>query len=157
FRAGTVDRLGIGQAALRALNPRLIYCSISGYGQSGPEAKRPGYDFIMQAEGGIMAITGHADSQPLRVGVAITDLACGMIAVQSILAALYERERTGQGQYLDLALFDSALNLLANIGSGYLNTGVVPPRSGNAHGSIVPYQVFETRDRPLALAVGNDR
>ena len=157
FRAGTADRLGIGWGALRNINPKLIYCSISAYGQKGLHANRPGYDFVMQAEGGMMAITGEADGQPLRVGVAITDLACGMVATQSILAALFERERTGEGQYLDLALFDNALNLLANIGSGYLNTGMAPARYGNAHPTVVPYQMFETSDGGLALAVGNDR
>jgi crotonobetainyl-CoA:carnitine CoA-transferase CaiB-like acyl-CoA transferase len=157
FRAGTADRLGVGWAALQAINPSLIYCSISGYGQSGNDAERPGYDFVMQAESGLMAITGENGGDPMRMGVAITDIACGMVAAQSILAALYERQNTGKGQYIDLALFDCALNLLINVGSGYLNTGISPKRYGNAHPTVVPYQVFETADGSFALAVGNDR
>lgn len=157
FRSGIADRLGVGWKALSALNPGLVYCSISGYGQSGPDAARPGYDFVMQAECGLMSITGEAEGEPMRVGVAITDVVCGMIAVQSILAALYERQTTGNGQYIDLALHDCALNLLVNIGSGYLNTGKAPKRYGNAHPTVVPYQIFEAADGRFALAVGNDR
>lgn len=157
FRSGTADRLGVGFEALRAINPRLIYCSISGYGSDGPDAERPGYDFVMQAESGLMAITGDHNGEPMRMGVAITDVACGMIATQSILAALYERQRTGEGQHIDIALFDCALNLLVNVGSGYLNTGNAPQRYGNAHPTVVPYQIFETADGNFALAVGNDR
>jgi len=157
FRAGTADRLGVGWEALRAVNPRLIYCSISGYGQTGPDATRPGYDFVMQAESGLMAITGEATGEPMRVGVAITDVVCGMVAAQSILAALFERQATGKGQFLDLALFDCALNLLINVGSGYLNTGRESGRFGNAHPTVVPYQIFDTSDGRFALAVGNDR
>ena len=157
FRAGIADRLGVGWKALSALNPRLVYCSISGYGQTGPDAARPGYDFVMQAECGLMSITGEAEGEPMRVGVAITDIVCGMVAVQSILAALYERQASGEGQYIDLALHDCALNLLVNIGSGYLNTGKAPKRYGNAHPTVVPYQIFEASDGRFALAVGNDR
>lgn len=157
FRSGTAERLGVGWQALREINPKLIYCSISGYGQTGPDATRPGYDFVMQAESGLMAITGEASGDPLRVGVAITDIVCGMVAAQSILAALFEREKTGEGQYVDLALFDCALSLLINVGSGYLNTGHAPQRYGNAHPTVVPYQIFETSDGGLALAVGNDK
>ncbi|RVB54931.1 MULTISPECIES: CoA transferase, partial [unclassified Mesorhizobium] len=122
FRSGTADRLGVGFKELSASNPRLIYCSISGYGQTGPDAGRPGYDFVMQAESGLMAITGESNGEPMRVGVAITDIVCGMVATQSILAALYERATTGKGQFLDLSLIDCALSLLINVGSGYLNT-----------------------------------
>ncbi len=157
FRSGIADRLGVGWKALSALNPRLIYCSISGYGQTGPDADRPGYDFVMQAECGLMAITGEKDGDPMRVGVAITDVVCGMVATQSILAALIERGQTGAGQFIDLALFDCALSLLINVGSGYLNTGHAPNRYGNAHPTVVPYQVFETSDGRFALAVGNDK
>lgn len=157
FRSGTAERLGVGWRELSAQNPGLIYCSISGYGQTGPDAQRPGYDFVIQAESGLMAITGEADGNPMRVGVAVTDVVCGMVATQSILAALYERQKTGKGQFLDLALFDCALNLLINVGSGYLNTGHAPNRFGNAHPTVVPYQIFETRDGGFALAVGNDR
>lgn len=157
FRAGTADRLGVGWESLREMNPRLIYCSISGYGQTGYDAERPGYDFVMQAESGLMAITGDSGGDPMRVGVAITDIACGMVASQSIIAALYERKTTGEGQFIDLALFDCALNLLINVGSGYLNTGKAPARYGNAHPTVVPYQILETSDGGFALAVGNDR
>jgi crotonobetainyl-CoA:carnitine CoA-transferase CaiB-like acyl-CoA transferase len=157
FRAGTVERLGIGYDAVRALNPGVVYCSISGYGQTGPERTRPGYDFIMQAESGLMSITGEADGPPNRLGVAFTDVVAGMVATQSILAALYQRRDTGTGQFIDLALLDSTLNLLINIGSGYLNGGAEPARYGNAHPTVVPYQLFDTSDGAFALAVGNDR
>ena len=157
FRAGTVDRLGIGYEDIRKINPRVIYCSISGYGQSGPERERPGYDFIMQAESGLMSITGQEDGPPSRLGVAFTDIVAGMIATQSVLAALYQRRETALGQYIDVALLDSTLNMLINVGTGYLNAGVEPLRYGNAHPTVVPYQVFETADGVFALAVGNDR
>lgn len=157
FRAGTMDRLGIGYDDLRAINPGLVYCSISGYGQTGPERDRPGYDFIMQAESGLMSITGEVDGPPNRLGVAFTDVVAGMVATQSILAALYQRRDTGQGQFIDLALLDTTLNLLINVGTGYLNAGADPVRYGNAHPTVVPYQVFDTSDGTFALAVGNDR
>lgn len=157
FRGGTAARLGVGWEQLSEANPGLIYCSISGYGQTGPDAQRPGYDFVVQAESGLMAITGDRSGDPMRVGVAVTDVVCGMVATQSILAALYERQKTGKGQFLDLALFDCALNLLINVGTGYLNTGHAPNRFGNAHPTVVPYQIFDTQDGGLALAVGNDR
>jgi crotonobetainyl-CoA:carnitine CoA-transferase CaiB-like acyl-CoA transferase len=157
FRPGTCDRLGIGFDALKKINPGIIFCSISGYGQKGPERDRPGYDFVMQAESGLMSITGEKDGPPSRLGVAFTDVVAGMIATQSILAALYQRRDTGEGQYIDVALLDSALNLLINIGTGYLNAGVAPERYGNAHPTVVPYQLFETSDGAFALACGNDR
>ena len=157
FRAGTVDRLGLGYRQIRELNPGIVYCSISGYGQTGPEARRPGYDFIMQAESGLMAITGAADGPPNRLGVAFTDVVAGMVATQSILAALHQRRDTGQGQYIDVALLDSALNLLVNVGTAYLNAGVEATRYGNAHPTVVPYQLFDASDGHFALAVGNDR
>lgn len=157
FRAGTAKRLGIGYDDLRAINPRLVYCSISGYGQSGPEAQRPGYDFIMQAESGLMSITGEPDGPPNRLGVAFTDVVAGMVATQSILAALYQRRDTGEGQYIDIALLDCTLNLLINVATGYLNVGVDGRRYGNAHPTVVPYQIFEAADGSFALAVGNDR
>jgi crotonobetainyl-CoA:carnitine CoA-transferase CaiB-like acyl-CoA transferase len=142
--------------ALSAVNPRLIHCSITGYGRDNPLENRPGYDFIIQAESGFMSITGEKDGEPMRLGVAFIDLVTGMNAVQGILAALYEREKSGLGQSVDIALSDSALHFLANIASGYLNTGKVPQRYGNAHASIVPYQLFNTADGSIALAVGND-
>jgi crotonobetainyl-CoA:carnitine CoA-transferase CaiB-like acyl-CoA transferase len=157
FRAGTVDRLGIGYKDITRINPGVVYCSISGYGQTGPEANRPGYDFIMQAESGLMSITGQADGPPNRLGVAFTDVVAGMVATQSILAALYHRRDTGKGQFIDVALLDSALNLLINVGTAYLNAGVEATRYGNAHPTVVPYQLFTASDGPFALAVGNDR
>jgi crotonobetainyl-CoA:carnitine CoA-transferase CaiB-like acyl-CoA transferase len=157
FRAGTVDRLGIGYQDIRKFNPGVVYCSISGYGQTGPEATRPGYDFIMQAESGLMSITGAADGPPNRLGVAFTDVVAGMVATQSVLAALYQRRETGVGQYIDVALLDSTLNLLINVGTAYLNAGVEATRYGNAHPTVVPYQLFTSSDGPFALAVGNDR
>lgn len=157
FRAGTVDRLGVGYEDVRKRNPGVIYCSISGYGQTGPERSRPGYDFIMQAESGLMSITGEADGPPNRLGVAFTDVVAGMVATQSVLAALYQRRSSGEGQFIDVALLDSSLNLLINVGTGYLNAGVEPTRFGNAHPTVVPYQLFDTADGSFALAVGNDR
>ncbi len=157
FRPGTMERLGIGYEDVRKLNPGIVYCSISGYGQTGPESDRPGYDFIMQAESGLMSITGEADGFPHRLGVAFTDVAAGMVATQSILAALYQRRDTGLGQFIDVALLETTLNLLINIGTGYLNAGVEPKRYGNAHPTVVPYQLFEAEDDIFALAVGNDR
>lgn len=157
FRAGTVDRLGVGYEDVRKINSGVIYCSISGYGQTGPERNRPGYDFVMQAESGLMSITGQADGPPNRLGVAFTDVVAGMVATQSVLAALYQRRSSGEGQYIDVALLDSTLNLLINVGTGYLNAGVEPTRYGNAHPTVVPYQLFNTTDGSFALAVGNDR
>ncbi|MGX7874566.1 CaiB/BaiF CoA transferase family protein [Mesorhizobium sp. ORM6] len=157
FRSGVADRLGVGYKSLSGINPRIIYCSISGYGKSGPESDKPGYDFVMQAECGLMSITGEQDGDPMKMGVAITDIACGMIATQAILAALYQRNSTGVGQSIDISLFECALNLLANLGSAYLNTGDTPLRLGNAHPTVVPYQVFGTADGQFVLAVGNDK
>ncbi|WP_107676312.1 CaiB/BaiF CoA-transferase family protein [Agrobacterium sp. LAD9] len=157
FRVGTAEKLGIGYEQLKAVNPSLVYCSISGYGRDTADARRPGYDFVIQAESGLMSITGEREGQPLRMGVAITDVVCGMVAAQSILAALYERQRTGRGQQIDMALLDCALNLLINVGSGYLNTREEVKRYGNAHPTVVPYQIFECAEGSFALAVGNDR
>lgn len=157
FRAGTVKRLNIDYEALKAINPAIIYCSISGYGQTGPEWDRPGYDFVVQAESGLMSITGAVDGEPQRVGVAMTDIIAGMVSVQSVLAALYQRKETGQGQYIDISLLECALNTLINVGSGYLNAGVAPRRYGNAHPTVVPYQICECSDGNFALAVGNDK
>ena len=156
FLPASLKRLGLDYETLAAVNPRLIHCSITGYGRGNPMENRPGYDFIIQAESGFMSITGEKDGEPMRLGVAFIDLVTGMNAVQGILAALYEREKSGLGQSVDIALSDSALHFLANIASGYLNTGKVPQRYGNAHASIVPYQLFDTADGSIALAVGND-
>jgi len=157
YRPATLERWGLTYPALKALNPRLIVCSISGYGRESPYADRPGYDFVLQAECGYMAITGAPDGPPMRLGVAFIDILTGMNAVQAILAALHARTRSGRGQWLDISLLDSGLQCLANVASGYLNTGVEAKRFGNAHPSIVPYETFECADGvTLALAVGTD-
>lgn len=156
FRKGALDRFGLGYEQLSAINPRLIYCSISGYGRTGSRADEAGYDFAIQAESGLMAITGEPTGSPMKHGIAITDLVTGMNATQAVLAALLAREKTGRGQLIDVSLFDSAVALLANVGSGHLATGHEPKRYGNAHATVVPYQLFDTADGVLALAVGND-
>ena len=157
FKLGTLDRFGLGYADLRAINPKLIYCSISGYGRTGTDAGRAGYDFLVQAETGLMAATGFADGPPTKVGVAVSDLFTGLYASQAVLAALVERQRTGEGQFLDVALFDCQLAAMANIAASALATGAAPRRLGNAHPSIVPYELFSASDAPFVLAIGNDR
>ena len=157
FRPASLVALGLSYDQLRAANPRLIHCSISGYGRNTVFADRAGYDFVMQAETGFMSITGEIDGEPMRLGVAFVDLAAGANATQAILAALLARQQTGVGQSIDIALFDSGLHFLANVAAGYLNTGTNPTRFGNAHPSIVPYQLFDTADGAIALAVGNDQ
>lgn len=153
----SLQRRGIDPVTLRAKHPRLIYCAISGYGHTGPRAGQPGYDIMAQAEAGVMSFTGDADGAPMRFPVAIADMTTGMYAAMGILAALYARERTGKGDFLDLALFDSQLTWLINIGSNFLNAGESPSRWGNAHGSIVPYQLFLGGDgRAFVLAVGTN-
>jgi crotonobetainyl-CoA:carnitine CoA-transferase CaiB-like acyl-CoA transferase len=151
----SLQRRGIDAATLRAKHPRLIYCAISGYGLAGPRAGQPGYDILAQAEAGVMSFTGEPDGPPTRFPVAIADITTGMYGAMGILAALYARERTGKGDFLDMALFDSQLTWLANVGSNFLNAGISPSRWGNAHPSIVPYQVFHGKDaRPFVVAVG---
>lgn len=157
FRMGTMERWGLGYERLAEVKPALVYCSISGYGRTGPLAHLPGYDFAVQGFGGVMSITGEEDGPPEKVGVAIVDLTAGMFALASILAALRVRELTGTGQYIDISLLDSHLAWLANVGSNYLVSGEIPPRMGNAHPNIVPYQAFATLDGWLIVAVGNDR
>lgn len=153
----SLQRRGIDAAALRAKHPRLIYCAISGYGFSGPKAGLPGYDILAQAEAGVMSFTGEPGGGPMRFPIAIADMTTGMYAAMGILAALYARERTGHGDFLDLALFDSQLTWLANVGSSYLNAGVFPQRWGNAHPTIVPYQLFRGNDeRYFVVAVGTE-
>ncbi len=153
----SLQRRGIDPGTLRAKHPRLIYCAISGYGHTGPRASQPGYDILAQAEAGVMSFTGDADGAPMRFPVAIADMTTGMYAAMGILAALYARERSGKGDFLDLALFDSQLTWLINIGSNFLNAGESPSRWGNAHGSIVPYQLFQGGDgRSFVLAVGTN-
>lgn len=157
FRLGTMERWGLGYEELSRDNPGLVYCSISGYGRTGPLSHLPGYDFVMQGVGGVMSFTGEPEGPPEKVGVAIVDLTAGMFALSAILAALRVRDLTGMGQRIDISLLDSHLAWLANVGSNYLVSGEVPPRYGNAHPNIVPYQAFATRDGWLVLAVGNDR
>lgn len=156
FKVGTMERLGIGCQSLRALNPGLIYCAITGYGQSGPYRDRPGYDTVIQAQGGLMSVIGPPDGEAYKVGVAIVDVTAGLNAATAILAALYYRERTGEGQAIDIALFDTQLGWLINVASAYLVSGEPPRRFGNAHPTIVPYQPLRTADGQLMLAVGND-
>ncbi len=156
FRLGTMERFGLGYEALAAVNPRLVYCSISGYGRTGPRADEAGYDFSIQAESGLMAITGEPDGAPMKLGVAIADIVTGMNAVQAILAALIARQVSGRGQFIDLALLDTAVGVLANVAQGCLATGEPPARYGNAHASIVPYQTFKSADGVFVVAVGND-
>lgn len=156
FRPASLKKFKLTYDDLKDINPRLIYCSISGYGRGHELEERPGYDFIIQAESGFMSITGEKDGEPMRLGVAFIDLISGMNAVQAILAALFMRERTGKGQWLDISLTDSAMFMLANVASGHLNAGREALRYGNAHPSIVPYQLFDCVDGRIALAVGND-
>ena len=152
---GSLNRRGIDPETLRSSHPRLIYCAITGYGFTGPKAGQPGYDILAQAEAGVMSFTGEPDGGPMRFPIAIADITTGMYAAMGILAALYTRERTGHGDFLDMALFDSQLTWLANIGSNYLNAGVSPRRWGNAHPSIVPYQMFRGGDgHHFVVAVG---
>lgn len=156
FRPGTMDRLGLGWEAVRQYNPRAIYTSISAFGSSNEGAALPGYDLLVQAMSGYMSITGAADGPAMKPGTALIDLATGLYAATGTLAALQERERSGEGQHVEVALLDSALAMLLNVGSGFLNTGELPARTGNAHPSIAPYQTFPTATGDLALAVGND-
>lgn len=160
FKVGGLAAYGLDYASLKALNPRLIYCSITGFGQDGPYAKRAGYDFMVQGLGGLMSLTGRSDEEegagPMKVGVALTDILTGLYASVGVLAALNHREQTGIGQHVDLALLDVQVACLANQAMNYLTTGVPPKRLGNAHPNIVPYQDFPTADGDIILAVGND-
>jgi crotonobetainyl-CoA:carnitine CoA-transferase CaiB-like acyl-CoA transferase len=156
FKVGGLRKFGLDAATLRAAHPGLIYCSITGFGQDGPYAPRAGYDFIIQAMGGIMSLTGEADGEPQKPGVAYADIFTGLYGVIGILAALAERASTGKGRHLDMALLDSQTGVLANQAQAYLSSGKVPNRMGNAHPSLAPYQVFEAADGPLVIAVGND-
>ena len=161
FKVGGLARFGLDYANLAALHPGLIYCSITGFGQDGPDAAKPGYDAMIQAMGGLMSITGLPDGQPgagpQKVGVAVSDLMAGMYAATAVLAALHERDRSGCGQHIDLALLDTQVSWLANQGMNYLLTGEAPQRLGSSHPSITPYQPFESADGFVMLAVGNDR
>ncbi len=157
FKPGGLAKYGLDHATICAEHPRLVYCSISGYGQTGPNAAKPGYDLMAQGYGGIMSLTGVSDGEPMKVGVGIADVMCGMYATVGILAALRHRDATGQGQHIDISLVDSQIAWLINEGVNYLASGDVPERRGNAHPNIVPYQVFAASDGHLLVAVGNDR
>ncbi|MBX0329501.1 CoA transferase [Oscillochloris sp. ZM17-4] len=156
FKVGTMAALGLGYESLRELNPGLVYCAITGYGQDGPYARRPGYDTVIQAQGGLMSVTGPAEGGPFKVGVAVVDITAGLYAASAILAALHHRARAGEGQLIDIALFDVQLSWLANVASAYLVSGSPPARQGNAHATIVPYQPFAAADGHVMVAVGND-
>ena len=160
YKVGQLKKYGLDYDSLRTANPRLIYCSITGFGQTGPWAHRPGYDFLIQGVGGLMSVTGEADDRPgggpQKVGVAVADLFAGMYTTVAILAALRHRDATGLGQVIDMALLDTQVAMLANLGANYLVTKKAPRRAGNAHPNIVPYQVFEVADGHLILAIGND-
>jgi crotonobetainyl-CoA:carnitine CoA-transferase CaiB-like acyl-CoA transferase len=160
FKVGHLKRYGLDYDTLRALKPDLVYCSVTGFGQDGPYAHRPGYDFLIQGMGGLMSITGERDDLPgggpQKAGVAITDLMTGMYATVAVLAALTHRDRTGEGQHIDMALLDVQVAMLANMGSNFLNSGKPPKRMGNAHANIVPYQTFACADGHIIVATGND-
>jgi len=156
YKVGTLARYGLGYAELHKEYPRLVYCSITGFGQTGPYAARAGYDYLIQAMGGIMSVTGEPEREPMKVAVAVADLMTGSYSTIAILAALRHREATGQGQHIDMALLDTQVAWLANLGQSYLTSGEVPPRLGNAHAAVVPYQVFKTADGHIVLAIGND-
>jgi crotonobetainyl-CoA:carnitine CoA-transferase CaiB-like acyl-CoA transferase len=156
FRPGTMDRLGLGYEQLKVANPGLVYCSVTGFG-AGPGRTLPGYDLLVQAVGGLMSVTGPEPAQPTKVGAALADVITGLHAAVGILAALRRRDRTGHGQLVEVNLLSSLLSALTNQAAGYLGAGVVPAAMGNRHPSIAPYEVFPTADRPLVIAVGNDR
>jgi len=156
FKVGGLEKYGLDYASLRQVNPRLIYCSITGFGQTGPYAHRAGYDFIIQGMSGLMSVTGPADGQPQKVGVAVTDVFTGVYAATAILAALVQRGRTGEGQQIDMALLDVATSIMANQAMNYLASGKAPGLMGNAHPNLAPYAVFDCKDGWLILATGND-
>lgn len=157
FKTGTMGRLGLGYDDLAGANPALVYCSISGFGTTGPGASMLGYDYLVQALGGLMSITGEAGGTPMKVGVAVVDVLTGMFASNAILAALHARSVSGKGQLVEVSLFSSLLAGLVNQASTFVTTGVVPHALGNRHPSVCPYELFETADRPIVVAVGNDR
>lgn len=156
FKTGTMERFGLDYDSLSAINKQIVYCSITGFGETGPYKDMPGYDFIIQAMSGLMSITGNETSGPQKVGVAIVDVLTGLYANIGIQSALLEREKSGEGQKVDLSLYDSAVSSLINIGSNYLMSNQVPQRLGNAHANIVPYQTFTASDGEMVIAVGND-
>ncbi len=156
FKPGGLAKYGLDYASMKDKLPNLIYCSISGYGQTGPNSHKPGYDLMAQGYGGLMSLTGEPKGQPVKAGVGIADVMCGMYATIGVLAALHHRDQTGEGQHIDLALVDAQVAWLINEGVAYLNTGTLPQRRGNEHPSIVPYGLYETSDAHVILAVGND-
>jgi len=156
FRPGAMERLGLGYEAIAAINPKLVYCSISGFGQTGPERERPGYDAVVQGESGIMSVTGFPDGPPTKVGISIADLVAGLLAFQGILLALRVAERTGKGQWVDIALLDGQVSLLTFQAGAYFATGQNPTRKGNIHPMITPYETYQTSDGYVIIAVGND-
>lgn len=157
FKTGTMEKWGLGYEQVRSLNPRLVYCSISGFGQSGPYKNLPGYDIIAQAMGGFMSINGTEASGPLKSGIPIADLVTGLYSTIGILAALHDRSHTGEGQHVDMSLLDSMISMLGNVASNYFVTGNLPKRYGNQHPNIVPYQAFTANDGEMVVTVGNDR
>jgi crotonobetainyl-CoA:carnitine CoA-transferase CaiB-like acyl-CoA transferase len=157
YKAGSLDKYGLGYEQLKAEFPKLIYCSLTGFGHDGPYKDLAGYDFLIQGMGGIMSLTGPADGMPHKIGVAYCDLLTGLYALNGILAALYHREKTGEGQFIDIALLDSQVATLSNAGQYYLTSGKVTPRMGNAHPTIVPYEAFRAQDGDIILAIGNDK
>ncbi|MBL3641004.1 CoA transferase [Bacillus sp. RHFB] len=157
FKTGTMERLGLGYEDLKALNPKIIHCSITGFGHTGPYKQLPGYDFLAQAMSGFMSVNGTSNGEPVKAGIAMADLYAGLYAIISILAALEARNHTGRGQHCDISLMDSMVASLLNIATGFLNTGNLPKRYGNQHPTLVPYQNFQTKDKEIIIAVGNDR
>ena len=156
FKSGGAEKLGLGYEQLRAIKPDVVYCAVGGYDSSGPEAKRPGYDLVIQAEAGLMALNGEASQPPLKFGVAVVDLMTGMYAAQAVLAALFRRERTGQGRLIEMALYDCGITVTGYYGLDALKLGHDPERYGNAHPSIVPYGMYDAADGPLIIAVGTN-
>jgi crotonobetainyl-CoA:carnitine CoA-transferase CaiB-like acyl-CoA transferase len=156
FKLGGLKKYGLDYASLRKVNPRLIYCSITGFGQTGPYAHRAGYDFIIQGMAGVMSVTGEPDGQPQKVGIAVSDIMTGVYSATAILAALVQRGRTGQGQHIDMALMDVTTSIMANQALNYLSTGTAPKKMGNAHPNLAPYAVYDCADGWIILATGND-
>lgn len=156
FRTGTMEKLGLGYETLREVNPRIVYCTVSGFGRTGPDRNKAGYDLLLQGYGGLMSITGEPDRPPAKAGMSIADLSTGLFAAYGILSAIIAREKTGEGQVVDAGILDGQVTLLNYIATAYFASGNVPERMGSAHPSIVPYQVFETRDQDIIIAVAND-
>lgn len=156
FRTGTMEKLGLGYETLEEINPRIVYCTISGFGRTGPDRNKAGYDLLLQGYGGLMSITGEPDRPPAKAGMSIADLSTGLFAAYGILSAIIAREKTGEGQVVDASILDGQVTLLNYVATAYFASGNVPERMGSAHPSIVPYQVFETRDQDIIIAVAND-